>query len=122
MGAKLHPDHGAADLSAFDTNGDGRLDDAERKQATTLIRERHDAMRSQRKALAEQFDVDGDGSLSLDERKALREQLLEQGLVPKGPRGHRPNDRRGRGNRRGEGHSPNGGPPPGGPPPPNAPF
>lgn len=131
MGAMSHPDRGPADLSAFDADGDGRLDETERAEATKLIRERHNTMREQRKALAAQFDADGDGSLNPDERRAFREHLLEQGLAPQRPRGHRvgdhdgpPEGRRGDG-RRGphNGHPPGSGPPPGhgppdGPPPP----
>ena len=124
MGAMSHRSRPPTDLSAFDVNNDGRLDETERAEATRLIHERHEAMRKKRKDLASQFDADGDGSLNPDERQAFREHLLEQGLAPQHPRGHRvgehdgpPEGRRGEG-RRGEGRrGPHNGHPPGHNPP-----
>ena len=49
-------------LKKFDTNGDGKLDETERK-----------AMYEDMKAeMLKKFDKDGDGKLSEDERKAMR--------------------------------------------------
>lgn len=127
MGAMSHPNHGPADLSAFDTDGDGRLDETERAEATRLIRQRRDSIREQRKAMAKRFDLDGDGNLNPDERRALREHLLEQGLVRPHPHDRRPDDRGGHGDRRGDRRhgphrGPNGGHPDGGPPPGDQPL
>jgi Spy/CpxP family protein refolding chaperone len=114
-------------LSSFDTDGNGEIDDEERQNARAAMQLRHEAMREQRKAMAEQFDSDGDGTLNPEERQALREHLLEQGLIPP-HRGDGARDGRGNGEgrRRGSGRrgpgpdgapdSPRDGPPPGHPP------
>ena len=110
-------------MSSFDTDGNGEIDDAEREKARAAMQQRHEAMREQRKAMADQFDADGDGTLNPEERQALREHLLEQGLISshrgdgnRDGRGNSEGRRRGSG-RRGPGpDGPQDGPPPGHPP------
>ena len=109
-------------LEQYDADEDGEVNEHELATAMDDIRTRHAEMRERRQALAEQFDADGDGRLDETERAALREQLLEEGLMSphhadreRGPGdGHRRGPRRGRGQgRNGEGPPPDGpGPPP----------
>ena len=54
-------------LKKFDSNGDGKLDDAERAKAK-------EAFQAKRKEMIKRFDADGDGELSKDEMEAAKEQ------------------------------------------------
>ncbi len=58
-------------LERFDTDGDGKLSQDERK----AMREERQA---QRKKMMEKYDTDGDGKLSEDERKAFREDMQKR--------------------------------------------
>ena len=63
-------------LKKFDTDGDGKLDEEERKKV-------RDEMVSRRSGLppllAKKFDKDGDGKLSEDERAAFRKEMASKG-------------------------------------------
>ncbi|MCH2136247.1 MAG: periplasmic heavy metal sensor [Phycisphaerales bacterium] len=101
------------DLTEFDVNGDGEIDQSEHEAARKLVHQRHEELRQRRQAMAEEFDADGDGTLSPDERRAFREALLERGLhhPRRGPRG----ERRGPGGKQPHEHPPHDHPPHGGP-------
>lgn len=60
-------------VTAYDSNGDGSLDRAERGQLRAKLEER-------RKSIRAQFDADADGSLSAPEKEALRVQKKAQML------------------------------------------
>ena len=68
-------------LKEFDKDGDGKLNEEERKAAGEAMR----------KKLIEKFDKDGDGKLNEEERKAAREAMPHRPgpLGPGGPRGVR---------------------------------
>jgi Ca2+-binding EF-hand superfamily protein len=55
-------------LKAFDKNGDGTLDEQERK---AMFESRKAAAENFRKAREKKFDVNGDGTLDEQERKAM---------------------------------------------------
>ena len=63
-------------LKKFDTDGDGKLNEEERKKV-------RDEMVSRRSGLppllAKKFDKDGDGKLSEDERAAFRKEMASKG-------------------------------------------
>jgi Ca2+-binding EF-hand superfamily protein len=59
-------------LAKFDTDGDGKLSEDERKAA---MEARKGKMEEQRKAMIAKFDKDGDGKLDEEERKAAREAM-----------------------------------------------
>ncbi len=57
----------------FDTDGDGKLSDAEREAMMKKIREQAQARReAYEKALLEKYDADGDGQLSDEEKQTAR--------------------------------------------------
>lgn len=58
-------------IAKFDADGDGKLNDEERKAAHEAMKERRRAkMQEHRQKMLEKFDTDGDGTLSEEERKA----------------------------------------------------
>jgi len=57
-------------LKEFDKDGDGKLDEAERKAAREAMKAKREAFR---KKMLEKFDKDKDGKISQEERKAARE-------------------------------------------------
>jgi Ca2+-binding EF-hand superfamily protein len=59
-------------LEKFDKNGDGKLDEAERKEAAEA---RKGGMEKRHAEMIKRFDTDGDGELSESERKAAREAM-----------------------------------------------
>ena len=64
-------------IEKFDKNGDGELDEAERKAAGE----------ARKKMILEKFDKDGDGKLSAEERKAAAEAMKKRrGPRPEGKR------------------------------------
>jgi len=80
-------------IEKFDKNGDGKLDEAERKAAAA----------ARKKMFLEKFDKDGDGKLSSEERKAAiaateamkkrrgpRPEGKGKGPKGKGPKGKKP--------------------------------
>jgi Ca2+-binding EF-hand superfamily protein len=98
-------------LEKFDTNKDGKLDEAEREAAKAareemmkarkaemlkkfdkdgdgkLSEEEEAAMREERKKMMlQKFDKDGDGELNDEEKAAMKKAMMEHG----GPGGHRP--------------------------------
>jgi len=80
-------------IERFDLDGDGLLDEEERKAAREFSRQMHKSRKAHRRELEKRFDLDGDGRLSPDEQEALREHLLEQRSRRSGDqrnRGHRP--------------------------------
>lgn len=60
-------------LKRFDKDGDGKLDQEERK-----------AMMDERKAMMGKFDADGDGKLNAEERKAMMEARRKAMAAPDG--------------------------------------
>jgi hypothetical protein len=76
-------------IEKFDKNGDGKLDEAERKAAGAA-----------RKAeFLKKFDKDGDGKISAEERKAIAEAMKNRrGRKPEGrkprPEGRKPEGRK----------------------------
>ena len=70
MRKQLSPQSRHERLERFDTDGDGKLSDEERKSAHSAMEE-HRTERRQR--MLERFDTDGDGQLSENERKAARQ-------------------------------------------------
>lgn len=71
-------------IAKFDADGDGQLNEEERKAAREAMQERRRAkMQERRQKMLEKFDTDGDGTLSEEERKAARE---ARGKGGKGPR------------------------------------
>ena len=84
-------------IEKFDKNGDGKLDEAERKAAGAA-----------RKAeFLKKFDKDGDGKISAEERKAIAEAMKRRrgGLKPEGKR-QRPDGKgkgKGKGPKKGKG-------------------
>lgn len=57
-------------LEKYDTDGDGKLSDDERKAVQEDAKKMHEAKKAE---ILAKFDTDGDGKLSDDERKAMRE-------------------------------------------------
>ena len=65
-------------LQRFDKNGDGELDEFERKTAKLAKKQKSNERKEQ---VVERFDEDGDGQLSdaeKDEAKAAREAMIAQ--------------------------------------------
>ena len=56
-------------IKKFDADGDGKLNEEERKTAMEAMRERAE---KHRKEMLAKYDTDGDGKLSESEREALR--------------------------------------------------
>ncbi len=67
--------HRAAMREKFDTNKDGKLDDAERAKLHEAMKAMHDKRRAE--ALA-QFDTNKDGKLDDSEREAMRNARIEK--------------------------------------------
>lgn len=65
--------HGA-ELKKFDTNGDGKLDDAEKAAMRAAVGDR---LKKNHPELFTKLDTNGDGALSEDEMKAGREKMRE---------------------------------------------
>lgn len=59
-------------IEKFDKDGDGQLNEEERKAA---MEERRARMEERRKKMLAEFDKDGDGKLNEEERKAAREAM-----------------------------------------------
>ena len=59
-------------IEKFDKDGDGKLNEEERKAAMEARRKRAGQMREK---MLEKFDTNGDGKLDEDERKAMREAM-----------------------------------------------
>ncbi len=114
-------------LKEFDKDGDGKLNEEERK---ALQEARKGKMEEARKAALQKYDADGDGKLSPDERKKATEERKaemlkkydkdgdgklskeERDAMPKPPHGPGgPGGRKGKGGPDGEGPK---GPPPAG--------
>ena len=101
----MDPEQQKQMLEKFDTDKDGKLSDEERKAMREEFMKnrpqmpgqpgaqgprgpRHGMMDpEQQKQMLEKFDVDKDGKLSDEERKAMREEFMKN--RPQGPRGHR---------------------------------
>ena len=101
----MNPEQRKQMLEKFDTDKDGKLSDEERKAMREEFMKnrpqmpgqpgaqgprgpRHGMMDpEQQKQMLEKFDVDKDGKLSDEERKAMREEFMKN--RPQGPRGHR---------------------------------
>ncbi len=76
-------DRRAKMLEQFDTNGDGKLDETERKAA-------REAMKAK---VLEEFDADGDGELNEEEKAKAKEARRKHGKK-RGMRGRRGGKRR----------------------------
>ena len=101
----MNPEQRKQMLEKFDTDKDGKLSDEERKAMREEFMKnrpqmpgqpgaqgprgpRHGMMDPERqKQMLEKFDTDKDGTLSDEERKAMREEFMKN--RPQGPRGHR---------------------------------
>lgn len=59
-------------IEQFDEDGDGKLNEDERKAAREA---RAAKMKERRQAMLDKFDTDGDGELNEDERAAMREAM-----------------------------------------------
>ena len=59
-------------LEKFDTNGDGKLDETERKAAMQARREQAG---QRREKMLEKFDTNGDGKLDESEREAMKKEM-----------------------------------------------
>lgn len=66
-------------IAKFDADGDGKLNEEERKAAREAMKEHH------RQKMLEKFDTNGDGQLSHDERKAARKAHGKHRKHGKGP-------------------------------------
>lgn len=64
-------------IAKFDKDGDGKLDEAERKAAREG---REEMMAERRKEMLAKFDKDGDGELNDDEKAAMREEMKRKAL------------------------------------------
>lgn len=64
-------------IAKFDKDGDGKLDETERKAAREG---RENMMAERRKEMLEKFDTDKDGELSDTERQAMREEMKKRML------------------------------------------
>ena len=94
LGARLrqHGEHSRRDptrrmLDEFDRDGNGALDEDERRDAETKHDQRKSDRRARREELRRQFDADGDGELSPQEQRALHEFMKEQRDRTGTPRG-----------------------------------
>lgn len=74
-------------LDEFDRNGNGILDEDERRDAEAMLEQRKQDHRARRAELHKQFDVDGDGELSPEEQRALHEFKKQQRDRPGRPQG-----------------------------------
>ena len=81
-------------LEKFDTNKDGKLDEAEREAFKKVRMEKEEEMR---KKMLEKFDKDGNGELNESEKeemrkamKKIREEQRDKRGGPEGPRDDRP--------------------------------
>ena len=75
-------------VKRFDKNGDGKLDEAERKAMREAVEKKggeDDAKR--REELLKRFDENGDGKLDDAERKALREHIAKERKERAGEKG-----------------------------------
>ena len=72
-------------IEKFDSNGDGLLDDAERKNARAFAKQEHEKRRMHREQTRMQFDLDGDGSLSSEETRGLSKVHSGESRVPQSP-------------------------------------
>ena len=62
-------------IKKFDTDGDGKLSDEEKKKAREAMQA---AARERREAFIKQYDTDGDGKLSKEEMKAAHEDMKKK--------------------------------------------
>ena len=72
-------------MKRFDTNGDGRLDDAERAEALREMKKKGGEIQGQlRQFMLRRFDADGNGTLDPTERKTAFDETMKQ-LEENGP-------------------------------------
>lgn len=72
-------------MKRFDKDGDGKLDEAERKEAMEAMRRKGADLQGQvRQFLLRRFDADKDGTLDETERKAALDETMKQ-LEQNGP-------------------------------------
>jgi Ca2+-binding EF-hand superfamily protein len=67
----------------FDKDGDGKLNDEERKAMMEAMQKRRPNAGPQFQEMMKKFDKDGDGKLNEEERKAMREARLNAPAQPK---------------------------------------
>jgi len=77
-GGSLIHDSRESIIARFDTNKDGHLDELERQQAETAIKQDRLDRKSERENLRARFDQDGDGILDQEERKSMGEFLRQK--------------------------------------------
>ena len=79
-------------IAKFDKDGDGKLNEEERKAAREAAGDRPDGakMEEHKKEAIAKFDKDGDGKLNEEERKAAREAMGGRPGGPKRPGGDKP--------------------------------
>ena len=66
-------------LKRFDKNGDGKLDDEEKKAMADARKDQaKDLGKGRRETILKRFDKDGDGKLSDEERKTMQDAMKDR--------------------------------------------